>query len=150
MWDYYIDILKGVPKNHWGNAFIMQSDENLHIVLATAQSYLRYKNNIFINSGIEIENYEKALEIIKEQLEEMKQGNFTEEEIENAKKGLISGIETINDEQDTQITYHFGQELTGQKTTTEQYKEKMEQVTKEDIIGIANKVTINTIYFLRD
>lgn len=42
MWDYYIDILKGVPKNHWGNAFIMQSDENLHTVLATAQSYLRY------------------------------------------------------------------------------------------------------------
>lgn len=33
MWDYYIDILKGVPKNHWGNAFIMQSDENLQKVL---------------------------------------------------------------------------------------------------------------------
>lgn len=37
MFDYYIDILKGVPKNHWGNAFIMQSDENLQKVLQDAQ-----------------------------------------------------------------------------------------------------------------
>lgn len=37
MFDYYIDILKGVPKNHWSNAFIMQSDENLQKVLQDAQ-----------------------------------------------------------------------------------------------------------------
>ena len=37
MFDYYIDLLKGVPKNHWGNAFIMQSDENLQKVLQDAQ-----------------------------------------------------------------------------------------------------------------
>jgi len=35
--DYYIDILKGVPKNHWGNVFIMQSNENLQKVLQDAQ-----------------------------------------------------------------------------------------------------------------
>jgi hypothetical protein len=37
MWDYYIDIIKGVPKNYWGNAFIMQSDENLQKVLFEAE-----------------------------------------------------------------------------------------------------------------
>lgn len=45
MWDYYIDILKGVPKDHWGNVFIMQSDENLQKVLFTARGYLKYGNN---------------------------------------------------------------------------------------------------------
>lgn len=35
--EYYIDILKGVPKNYWGNAFIMQSDENLQKVLEDAE-----------------------------------------------------------------------------------------------------------------
>ena len=35
--DYYIDILNGFPKNHWGNAFIMQSDENLQKVLQDAR-----------------------------------------------------------------------------------------------------------------
>ena len=45
MWDYYIDIIKGVPKNCWGNAFIMQSDENLQKVIARAEWYLQYENN---------------------------------------------------------------------------------------------------------
>ena len=45
MFDYYIDILKGVPKNHWSNAFIMQSDENLQKVLYTAEDYMRYSND---------------------------------------------------------------------------------------------------------
>lgn len=45
MWDYYIDIIKGVPKNYWGNAFIMQSDENLQKVLRTAEDYMRYTDD---------------------------------------------------------------------------------------------------------
>ena len=45
MWDYYIDIIKSVPKNYWGNAFIMQSDENLQKVIARAKWYLQYEKN---------------------------------------------------------------------------------------------------------
>ena len=60
----------------------------------------------------------------------------------------ISGIKGIDDEQDTEITYFFGQELTDNKTTLEQYIKNIENVTKENIIKIANSVTINTIYFL--
>lgn len=44
MWDYYIDIIKGVPKNYWGNAFIMQSDENLQKVLYEAEICIRKYN----------------------------------------------------------------------------------------------------------
>ena len=115
-----------------------------------SSSYMRYKNNIFINSGIEIENYEKALNLIKEQIQEMRDGKFTEEEIENAKKGIISGIQTIEDEQDTQIIYYYGQELSNYQMTIEEYKEKVMKVSKEDILAVANKVSINTVYFLKN
>ena len=59
-------------------------------------------------------------------------------------------IKTIEDEQDTGITYYFGQELSGTNVSEEEYIKKIENITKEDIINIANKVQINTIYFLRD
>ena len=90
------------------------------------------------------------MEIIRKQLEDMKNGVFSDEDIENAKKGIISGIKSIDDEQDTQITYFFGQELTGGKTSLEQYMEKIQNVSKEDIIKVANSVTVNTVYFLKD
>lgn len=126
----------------------VREKENLAYVASS--SYLRYKSNIFINSGIEIENYEKALDLIKKQIEDMKKGDFTEEDIQNAKKGIISAIKTIEDEQDTGVVYYFGQELTNRKITVDEYIEKVEKVTKQDVINIANKVYINTVYFLKD
>ena len=124
--------------------------EKAHLAYVASSTYYRFKSIIFINSGIEIENYDKALELIRNQIDEMKQGKFTQEEIENNKKGVIAAIKTIEDEQDTGITYYFGQELSGTNVSEEEYIKKIENITKEDIINIANKVQINTIYFLRD
>ena len=124
--------------------------EKAHLAYVASSSYLRYKNNIFINCGIEIANYEKALELIEEQIEDMKKGEFTQEDIENAKKGIIATIKTIDDEQDTEINYYFGQELTQSKVSLEEYKNKIDSVGKEEIIAIANKVRVDTVYFLKD
>ena len=124
--------------------------EKANLAYVASSSYYRFKNIILVNSGIEISNYEKALKLIKEQLEEMKQGKFTEEEIENNKKGIIAAIKTISDEQDTAITYYFGQELGGSNVSEEEYIKKIEKIEKENIVDIANKVSINTIYFLKN
>lgn len=124
--------------------------EKASLAYSAGSSYVRYKSNIFIKCGIEIKNYEKAMEIIRKQLEDMKNGIFTDEDIENAKKGIMSGIKSIDDEQDTEITYFFGQELTNTKTSLEEYMAKIQKVSKQDIIKVANSVSINTVYFLRD
>ena len=124
--------------------------EKAHLAYVASSSYLRYKDSIFVNCGIEIGNYEKALELIKQQIEDMKNGEYTEEDIENAKKGIIATIKTIDDEQDTGISYCFGQELTGQKVSIEEYIEKIENVTRENIQKVANDIKINTIYFLKN
>lgn len=124
--------------------------EKESLAYTASSSYVRFKSNIFINAGIEIENFEKALKIIKEQLEALKNGEFTEKELENEKKSIISGINLIDDEQDSGIIYFYGQEITGSKVELEEYKERIKNVTKEQIINIAKKVKINTIYFLRN
>ena len=124
--------------------------EKASLAYSAGSSYIRYKSNIFIKCGIEIKNYEKAMEIIRKQLEDMKNGVFSDEDIENAKKGIVSGIKSIDDEQDTEITYFFGQELTDTKTSIEQYIEKIQKVTKQDIIKVANSISVNTVYFLKD
>lgn len=124
--------------------------EKAHLAYVASSSYLRYKSNIFVNCGIEIGNYEKALELIRKQIDDMKKGDFTDKDIEDAKTGIIANIKTIADEQDTELTYCFGQELSHNKTSVEEYEEKINNVSKEDIINIANKVSINIVYFLKD
>lgn len=124
--------------------------EKASLAYTARSNYVRQKSNIYIRCGIEIGNYEKAVKIIKEQLEDMKNGKFTEEDIKNAKKYMTSGIESIQDEQDSEITYYLGQELSQKLTTFKEYAQKIEEVTAEDVKEVANKIKINTIYFLRN
>ena len=86
--------------------------------------------------------------IIKEQLEDMKNGKFDEKDMQNAKKIIIASYEAINDEQDSSIAYSFNQEIENNKPDIEGYVEKIKDVTKEQIVEIAKKININTIYFL--
>lgn len=117
----------------------------------TARSnYIRQKGNIYIRCGIEIPNYEKAVAVIKEQLEDMKNGKFTEEDIDNAKKYIIAGLKTTKEEQDSEVSYYFGQEISGEYTSFEEYENQIKKVTKQDIENVAKSVNINTIYFLRN
>ena len=133
------------------NSKLFQNVREKESLAYTASSnYVRFKSNIFINAGIEIENFEKALKIIKEQLKALKNGEFTDQEIENEKKSIISGINLIDDEQDSGIIYFYGQEITGSNVELEDYKSRIKNVTRDQIINIASKVKINTIYFLRN
>ena len=124
--------------------------EKAHLAYVANSMYFKYKGNIIVNCGIEITNYEKALDLIKKQIKDMEVGKFTDEEVENAKKGLIAAIKTIDDEQDSGITYYFGQELTNINVSIEEYMKKIEDVTRQEVQDIAKKININTIYFLRD
>lgn len=124
--------------------------EKASLAYTAGSNYLKRKQNIFIRAGIEIENYDKAVQIIKEQLNDMKNGKFTQTDIENAKNLIIATIENIEEEQDTEISYYFGQELSNSQVSVQEYIEKIKSVTKEQIVEVANNTSINTIYFLKD
>ena len=133
------------------NSKLFQNVREKNSLAYTAGStFRRQKNTIFIRCGIEIENYQKTLDTIKEQIEDIKNGKFTEDDIENAKKLIIASVKGISSEQDTEITYYYGQELSDTFTTIEDYVTKINNVTKENIEEVAKEIWINTVYFLRD
>lgn len=141
----YNAILGGTPTSK----LFQNVREKASLAYTASSSYLKHKNNIFIKCGIEVSNYEKAVELIKEQMEEMKSGNFTDEEINSAKTNIIATIKSIPDEQDTEISYYFGQELSEIKMNFDEYENSINSVTKQNIIDFAKNVNINLIYFLK-
>lgn len=124
--------------------------EKASLAYTAGSVYLRQKDNIFIKAGIDIPNYKKAVELIKEQLTQMKNGDFPDQEIENAKLIISTSIESIPESQDSEITYYLSQELSDEFVSIEDYVKNIKSVTREQIIDIANKIQINTIYFLKD
>ena len=142
----YNAILGGTPTSK----LFQNVREKASLAYTASSNYMRHKNNIFIRCGIEIDNYEKAVSLIKEQLEEIKQGNFNDEDIKSSKNNIIAAIKSIPDEQDTEISYYFGQELSDIPMSFDEYENNINSVTKEDIVEFAKSVSINTIYFLRN
>lgn len=133
------------------NSKLFQNVREKESLAYTATSnYRRQKNVIFIRCGIEIENYKKALDTIRVQLEDIKNGNFAEEDLINSKKLITESIRGISSEQDTEITYYYGQELSNKLVSLEDYIHKIEEVTKKDVEEIARNISVDTIYFLRD
>ena len=124
--------------------------EKASLAYSARSQYIWQKNNIYIRCGIEIGNFDKALPIIYKQLDDMKNGDFTEEDVEGAKRTFVSAIKAIQDEQDEEITYFIGQELSGNVPDFEEYTKRILAVTKEQVQDIANKINVNTVYFLRN
>lgn len=124
--------------------------EKASLAYSASSSYIRRKNAIIIKTGIELKNYEKTLSIIKAQLQDMQDGKITDDEVKSAKQLAVSSLKMIPESQDETITFSLDQDMYGENLTVEEYIKKVEAVTKEQIIDVANNVKINTIYYLKD
>lgn len=122
--------------------------EKASLAYSAGSSYIRRINSIFIKTGIKNENYEKTLEIIKKQLQDMKQGNITDNEFRDAKQLIISSLKLIPEQQEDLIAFTYDQKIFGENQSIDEYISNISKVTKENVIKIAQKIDIDTIYFL--
>lgn len=108
----------------------------------------KYKTSMFISSGIESANYDKTVKLIKEQLEYLKEGKISEEELLNSKSALISSLKTIKDSIGGASDFYFSQSMGQTNTSVERIIEMIEKITIEDIVGAVKDIELDTIYFL--
>jgi len=108
----------------------------------------KVKSVMGISSGIEISNYQKALDTILEQVEDMKKGNITEYEIETTKKAIENSLNSMNDEQSQVLDFNYTQILTGSHRTLEEIIENIKKVTIEEVTEMGARVELDTIYFM--
>ena len=148
--DYITMVYNGILGVGANSKLFQNVREKASLAYTCGSNFVKRKHIILIRAGIEIKNYEKAVNIINEQLQDIQKGNFTQEDLENTKNLIYATINNIEEEQDTEISYYFGQELAEKNITTEEYKEKIKRVTKQDVIEVAKTIKTNTIYFLKD
>lgn len=108
----------------------------------------KFKGLMVIASGIDINNKNTAQEIIMKQLDEIRLGNITEYEFEATLKSLKTGIMSLKDSQLYVVDFYLSQLINGTHDTMETLVEKINRVTVDDIIKVANKVQLDTVYFL--
>lgn len=104
-------------------------------------------NILLIRAGISNTNFKQSIKLIEKQMNEIAKGNFTEEDIENAKELYQTAIDEIEGSESEIIASYYMIELLGVDTIETKAK-KMKEVTKKEIIKVAKKVKIDTVYML--
>ena len=82
------------------------------------------------------------------QLDEIRKGNLKEEEIQSAKLSLCNSYRTIGDYLGGMESWYLTQTFRPRVQTPEEAAEEINQVTKEQIVEAANRVTLDTVYQL--
>lgn len=113
-----------------------------------SSSYDAFNGILIVNAGIDSDAYHKAMELIDEQLKDLQAGNITDEEIYVAKIMLENSLRKTNDEAGSMMALAYNRDITGKKETSEEYIEKLKQVTKEQIVEVAKNIKLDTIFFL--
>ena len=114
-----------------------------------AYSDFNVSNNIlFMYAGISFDNYEKCVNLMREQLEDIINGKITDEEIENAKESIYSSILKSEDTL-AGVSNDLKAHILFDRHQNTVVKKNVEKVTKEEIVSLANKLNLDVIYTLK-
>ncbi len=106
------------------------------------------KGLMFVQAGIDKNNREIAQKEILAQLKAVQDGDFTSEELENAKICLINRYREIGDEAGSIKAWFLGRLLAGRCDSPEQCADAVRKVTAEQVIAASRGITLDTVYFL--
>ncbi|CAM4031369.1 EF-P 5-aminopentanol modification-associated protein YfmF [Lederbergia lenta] len=107
-----------------------------------------HKGLLIVMSGIENQKYDQAVSIIRKQMELMKAGDFTDQELEQTKAVIQNQfLETVDSARGLiEILYH--NVVAGTNVPLQDWIDKVVETTKQDIIKVGKKIELDTIYFL--
>ncbi len=108
----------------------------------------KYKGLMAVSSGIEIKNKDRAIEIILKQMDEIKKGNISDYELEATLKTSETGIKSLKDSQLQMVDFYLSQSIAGIEDNFDEMIQKAKRVTRQDVVEIAGRIKLDTIYFL--
>lgn len=122
--------------------------EKMSLCYYCSSAFNPIKGILAVQSGVEQENIERAESEILAQLEEVKKGDFTDDDLSAAKLSLCNSYHTISDSLDSLEGWYLSKTFSDPGRTPEQEAEMISAVTREELIAAARQVTLDTVYRL--
>ena len=121
--------------------------EKMSLCYYCSARYVRQKSYVYITSGCEEENMDKAIKEIFNQLEEIKAGNF-DYEFKSSKIALTDALNAVNDAPDSLENWYVNQITDEKFVSPEESAAQNEAVTKDEIVKCADLLTLDTVFRL--
>ena len=120
--------------------------EKLSLCYYCAAGFADTKNVMIVDSGVEKKNCDRAKEEILAQLKAVAEGDFTDEELDNARLALCTGFKSNNDTVSDMTAWYLTQFTRNEHCTPEEICERLNKITREQIIESAAAMRLDTVY----
>ena len=126
----------------------MNVREKLGLCYYCSSRYDLHKGAIYVSSGIEKSDLKKTEAEILKQLKNIQKGKISANEFDAAKKSLVNLYTETTDSASAIERYYFLRGEFKVKDTIEEAIEKISETSLEDVIRVAGKLKLDTVYFL--
>lgn len=138
-----VDVFGGGPYSR----LFTQVREKLSLCYYCSARLNRQKGIVVVQSGIESENKQAAVKEILRQLSVMQNGEFTDDALQASKAAIADLFRSVDDMPETAVTY-YAQFIDTPLCTPAEFIRGIESVTREDVVAAANRMSLDTVYFL--
>lgn len=107
------------------------------------------KGLLLVSSGIQLSNLDAAQKEIFAQLDAVRNGEFSSEDLETAKSGVISDMRSIPDSQGALESFYLSQAIAGADYSPMDMAALVSEITAERVTAIAKSVECDQIYLLK-
>ena len=111
--------------------------------------YYGSKGILFVSAGIDCDKKDHVKQEILNQLDAIRQGDITQEELLAAKEGLISGLRGSHDSPGAIEGYYATGAVSGLNWTPQQYMEEVAKITARQVQDAAQTLQLHSVYFLK-
>lgn len=108
----------------------------------------RFKSILFVQSGIDVQNLDKAIVLIMQELKAAKSGKITLKELKQAKTALVKRMKGLLDHPAAVMDFYLGQKILDDSDSIEQVIEKIEAVSKQDCVNAFENIWVDMVYRL--
>ena len=122
--------------------------EKMSLCYSISSSPDALKGIMTIYAGIAPENREVAISEALNQMDEIRKGNITPEELESARGALIHSLRGLQDNPAVLADWYLPRILTGNFQTPDEIIDEIQKLTAEDVVNVSKNITLDTIYTL--
>ena len=123
--------------------------EKMSLAYYANSGYDGYRGLVIVNCGIEFDKYEVTVSEVLKQLEELKNGNFTDDELTASLLAITSSHNAAKDSMGVMEDFCFGGLVSGLNASLEESVKRINAVTREDVIEAAKTIVPHTVFFLK-
>lgn len=146
---FAMHFLNGILGGFVHSKLFVNVREKASLAYQASSGYDANKGYLLALAGIDPSKYDEALAIMLKQIDDIRKGVISEDEMTATRSRLLTRMRLVQDDPMSLVLQHLTASMEGADETSDEVAKRLMAVSKEDVVQVAERVRLDTVYFLK-